>query len=90
MNLRFYKLLEISPVAEKLLAFKEVPLRRAVSHSVKKTGQPCNISSVCAPTLCRRTTCRSHGMTWLGIPDISMNQAGEDSRAGHVRGGYIG
>ena len=43
MNLRFYKLLEISPVAEELLAFKDEPLLHGVSHSVKKTNKPCNI-----------------------------------------------
>lgn len=94
LNLRFYKLLEISPVAEELLAFKDGPLRRGVNHSVKKTSQPCNISRKHLKCLCTNTVqednCRSHGKTWLGIPDTSLNQAGEESPAGHVSGGYTG
>lgn len=94
LNLRLNKLLEISPVAEELLAFKEEPLRHGVSHSVQRpinrAASQGGTESVCAPTLCRRTTCRYDGMTWLGIPDTSLNQAGEESRAGHVRGCYTG
>jgi hypothetical protein len=82
LNLRFYKLLEISPVAEELLAFKEAPLRHGVIHSVQRTinrvTSQGSTRSVCAATLCRRTTCRSHGTAWLGIPDTSLNRAGEE------------
>jgi len=94
LNLRFYKLLQISPVAEEILAFKEGPLRRGVNHLVKKTNQPCNTSRKHLKCLCSNTVqednCRSHEKTWLGIPDTSLNQAGEDSRPGHVRVGYTG
>jgi hypothetical protein len=46
LNLRFYKLLEISPVAEELLAFIEGPLRH---------NKPCNISRKHQKCLCSNT-----------------------------------
>jgi len=52
LNLRFNKLLDISPFAEELLGFKEGPLRHGDSHSVKRTNKPCSISRRQLKCLC--------------------------------------